>query len=348
MSSCAGSPVSVGGGCFVRSHRGAPRSGGRRLHRLRDPRCHPRAGVGADRTVVRGALPGAGSAAIGLGACGSYARLRAGVRERAGDTCSVSTLIISFSSRQLMRRTFASTIGVPNSQSAPTLALQHAAQAGWLGLAEGVLLPERAVGVERANGMLVVLTPAAQTSATVRCFSRVHVSSVKPDRPPLEQKGESRDGSRNARGAPARHHPRPRPASALCRRCVDCAATCTSYADADLGEPDVQELVRCVRLCLDCADTCDATGRILIRQTDADLGVLRAAIEACAVACRACADGARNTRPTTSTAASAPRSAVAATRPAATWSPRSVVRALGSSRRRTGSQVLGGQIPRLL
>jgi uncharacterized protein DUF326 len=72
--------------------------------------------------------------------------------------------------------------------------------------------------------------------------------------------------------------------------CVDCAASCTSCADADLGEPDVQELVRCVRLCLDCADACDATGRILIRQTEPDLGVLRATIEACAVACRACAD----------------------------------------------------------
>ena len=28
--------------------------------------------------------------------------------------------------------------------------------------------------------------------------------------------------------------------------CIDCAATCTSCADADLAEPDVQELVRCL------------------------------------------------------------------------------------------------------
>ena len=60
--------------------------------------------------------------------------------------------------------------------------------------------------------------------------------------------------------------------------CVDCAATCTSCADADLAEPDVAEMVRCIRLCLDCADTCQATGRILIRQTEPDLGVLRAEI----------------------------------------------------------------------
>ena len=42
----------------------------------------------------------------------------------------------------------------------------------------------------------------------------------------------------------------------------------------DLGgrvpcEPDVVELVRCVRLCLDCAYACTASVRILGRQTDA-------------------------------------------------------------------------------
>jgi hypothetical protein len=47
-------------------------------------------------------------------------------------------------------------------------------------------------------------------------------------------------------------------------------------------------MVRCARLCLDCADTCDATRRIVIRQTEPDLGVVRAVIETCAVACRAC------------------------------------------------------------
>jgi hypothetical protein len=72
--------------------------------------------------------------------------------------------------------------------------------------------------------------------------------------------------------------------------CFDCAATCTSCADACLGEPDVTELVRCVRLCLDCADACDTTGRIVTRQTEPDLGVVRAVVEACATACRVCGD----------------------------------------------------------
>jgi len=72
--------------------------------------------------------------------------------------------------------------------------------------------------------------------------------------------------------------------------CFDCAATCTSCADACLGEKDVQELVRCVRLNLDCADVCDAAGRILTRQTAPDLELLRATIETCAAACRVCGE----------------------------------------------------------
>jgi hypothetical protein len=89
-------------------------------------------------------------------------------------------------------------------------------------------------------------------------------------------------------------HPRPGPLDQdlllqCIEECLACNATCTSCADADLAEPDVQEMIRCVRLCLDCADACDATGRILIRQTEPDLVVLRASIEFCEVACRACA-----------------------------------------------------------
>jgi hypothetical protein len=71
--------------------------------------------------------------------------------------------------------------------------------------------------------------------------------------------------------------------------CYDCVATCTSCADADLGESDVQEMVRCVRLCLDCADLCAATGRIVTRQTEPDVGLIGATLEGCLVACRVCA-----------------------------------------------------------
>jgi hypothetical protein len=72
--------------------------------------------------------------------------------------------------------------------------------------------------------------------------------------------------------------------------CLDCAASCTACADACLGESDLTELRRCIRLNLDCSDLCDATGRIVTRQTSPDLRPIRAVLEACSVACLACAE----------------------------------------------------------
>ena len=64
-------------------------------------------------------------------------------------------------------------------------------------------------------------------------------------------------------------HPRPvsfdRDLLFVYRRVFDCSATCTGCADACLGESDVLELVRCVRLNLDCADVCDTVGRVVTR-----------------------------------------------------------------------------------
>jgi hypothetical protein len=70
--------------------------------------------------------------------------------------------------------------------------------------------------------------------------------------------------------------------------CGECAQTCTSCADACLAEQQVAELRRCIRLNLDCADVCDATGRILLRQTEPDWAVVRSQLEACVQACRVC------------------------------------------------------------
>jgi hypothetical protein len=67
--------------------------------------------------------------------------------------------------------------------------------------------------------------------------------------------------------------------------CLDCSASCTACADASLGEADVQDILRVIRLCLDCADTCDATGRIATRQTVDDRGLLPEMLEACSTAC---------------------------------------------------------------
>jgi hypothetical protein len=77
--------------------------------------------------------------------------------------------------------------------------------------------------------------------------------------------------------------------SACIEACFDCAQACLACADACLGEDTVAELVRCVRLTLDCDDICDVTGRLLSRQTETDYRVLRAQVEACLLACRACA-----------------------------------------------------------
>lgn len=51
-----------------------------------------------------------------------------------------------------------------------------------------------------------------------------------------------------------------------------------------------QELTHCIRLNLDCADICTAAGAMASRRTGSNIEVLRAAIQACAEACRACGD----------------------------------------------------------
>ena len=72
--------------------------------------------------------------------------------------------------------------------------------------------------------------------------------------------------------------------------CYECSQACTGCADDCLSEESVAELVKCIRLNQDCADLCLATGRIVSRQTEYDANVTRAALEACASACRSCGD----------------------------------------------------------
>lgn len=71
---------------------------------------------------------------------------------------------------------------------------------------------------------------------------------------------------------------------------TSCADTCTACADACLAEDKVADLRRCIRLNLDCADACRSTAAMLLRQTEPDVAVLRAAVEACEQACRSCGD----------------------------------------------------------
>jgi hypothetical protein len=72
--------------------------------------------------------------------------------------------------------------------------------------------------------------------------------------------------------------------------CYACAQTCTSCADACLGEEGVAHLTQCIRRNLDCADICIATGAMASRRTGSNIDVLRAAITACAEACRVCGE----------------------------------------------------------
>ena len=70
--------------------------------------------------------------------------------------------------------------------------------------------------------------------------------------------------------------------------CYDCAQTCASCADACLGEDNVQEMVRCIRLNEDCKTACIATGEMLSRMTEPSWNVIRRQVEACREACREC------------------------------------------------------------
>jgi len=80
------------------------------------------------------------------------------------------------------------------------------------------------------------------------------------------------------------------PLAACIEACFDCAQACTACADACMGEENLAELVKCIRLDLDCADICLATGKVLSRQTEYDANVTKALLQACAQACKSCGD----------------------------------------------------------
>ena len=70
----------------------------------------------------------------------------------------------------------------------------------------------------------------------------------------------------------------------------DCAQACAADADADLSEPNVAELVKCIRLCLECTDVCGATVAVVSRPADYDANVIVPLLEACVASCKSCGD----------------------------------------------------------
>lgn len=71
--------------------------------------------------------------------------------------------------------------------------------------------------------------------------------------------------------------------------CFTCAQACTACADSCLSEQRVAELTTCIRANLDCAQICLATGSLLSRHTGYDANLTWAMLQACALACNACA-----------------------------------------------------------
>ena len=70
----------------------------------------------------------------------------------------------------------------------------------------------------------------------------------------------------------------------------DFVQACNADNAADLGEQNVTEMVRCIRLCLDCADICTATTGVTSRQKEYAAEVTRPLLEACVTICRSCGD----------------------------------------------------------
>jgi hypothetical protein len=70
----------------------------------------------------------------------------------------------------------------------------------------------------------------------------------------------------------------------------DCAQACAADVDADLSEPNLADMVRCIRLCLHCADLCTATAAVTSRLGEHDAEVTRPLLEACLASCRTCGD----------------------------------------------------------
>jgi hypothetical protein len=71
---------------------------------------------------------------------------------------------------------------------------------------------------------------------------------------------------------------------------TDCAQACIADTDADLGEQNVTEMIRCIRLCLDCADVCTAAVGVTSRPAGYDADVTKPLLEACVAICKSCGD----------------------------------------------------------
>jgi len=70
----------------------------------------------------------------------------------------------------------------------------------------------------------------------------------------------------------------------------DRAQACTADIDADLSEPNLTDMVKCIRLCLHCADVCTATAGVASRPGEYEPDVIRPLLQACVASCTTCGD----------------------------------------------------------
>lgn len=91
-------------------------------------------------------------------------------------------------------------------------------------------------------------------------------------------------------------HPKPGPFDAgrlaeCISACLECQGCCDLCADACLNEREhLAHLTKCITLNSQCAEVCAATAGVLARVGQGDAAVIRAQLQACVAACRACAE----------------------------------------------------------
>jgi hypothetical protein len=70
----------------------------------------------------------------------------------------------------------------------------------------------------------------------------------------------------------------------------DCAQACGADIDANLSEPNLADMVKCIRLCLDCVDVCTAAVGVVSRRNHDGANVANLLLTACVASCQACGD----------------------------------------------------------
>jgi hypothetical protein len=72
--------------------------------------------------------------------------------------------------------------------------------------------------------------------------------------------------------------------------CWTCVQTCTTCADSDLAEEQVEEMRTCIALDQTCADVCATVARVLSQPAHWDHLVVHRLLQACVRACTSCAE----------------------------------------------------------